>query len=167
MRRPFTLIEICVCLVLLAAAAGAISWQVWDMFESRRFDENVRKLKNQITELQMAALIYGSDQALDLEEKDGKWRVTPRSQEARFYVKPFDLVSVDSIQWEGLSRRQLTFQIFTNGRIEPTGVLQMASGERKIYLDLLHPLLIKIAKEQPQRKLLTVLPKPENKGPSG
>jgi len=163
-NRSFTLIEIVVCLAIIASLGAALCWNVYGAMRHHRFDESVKKVRNEIEALQMFSLTFGSDMELKFEKREGGWRVVPVIYEAalrRMHVKPFDLSGVDRLRW-GASENDFTLKIYASGRFEPKGVLEMSQGERKFYIDLQNPLSVILTKEPPKPKWFRPPKKPES-----
>ena len=71
-RKPFTLIEILVCLMLLAMAGSVVIYKGGKLLSERRFSSSIENIRSEIFLTKSLALTYQIDIDLYLQQKKGK-----------------------------------------------------------------------------------------------
>jgi len=161
-KKPFTLLEICICLMLISWLGAAIGWQIKSLVDSQRLSTEVNRLKLHLEELQTLALSHGADLQIHLiihEEKRLICSVetdAPKIKEMK--IKPLQFKSISYLT-SGESqepKNRESFKILSTGRIEFNKLLgfhqkkkkQAAEKDEKnsdaLWIDMTKPLQIKI-----------------------
>lgn len=160
--RPFTLLEIMICLLILSVAAGAIGMRIVDALSTHRFHLAVGEFTSQVKELQLLAMTHRADMELHLFKDQGEWKYQNKSEpslKVGSSAAPFSLSGSRAILLNGKTLTALPLQIYSSGRIEPTGVLEFQADEEKIWVDVREPLHIKICNRYPPKEeYMTQLP---------
>lgn len=161
----FTLLEIVICISILAMVAGVVSIQIKKALDTSRFQNSVKQLYNELEHLQVLALTYRSDMRLEITKKDGKWIASMYSDEKTLQSMPNIVLSgVSKLKWNKKEVRSLSLDIYSSGHIEPKGVIGLITEESKVYIDLQSPLQIKITKKYPTKdSTITPPEKPKDK----
>src|SRR3569832_1329202 len=96
-RRPFSLVEVMVVLVLVGVIAGVTSFALHPLNQSFRFKLEVESLYELLQELQLDALTLGSDMKVGFTLKNGVR--TARSGCEEIVIKPqtLDLSHIESM----------------------------------------------------------------------
>ena len=156
--RAFTLLEIMVCLLILAVAAGAVGIRIVDALSSHRFHVSVGDFTSQVKELQLLAMTHRTDMGLQIFKDRGEWKYQTKiepSLKLGCSTYPFPLSGTAHITLDAKPFSSLPFSIYSSGRIEPRGVLEFRDGEESIWVDLRESLHIKICNRYPPKEEYT------------
>lgn len=156
--RPFTLLEIMICLFILSVAAGAIGMRIVEALSTHRFHLAVGEFTSQVKELQLLAMTHQTDMELHIFKEKGEWKYQNKvepSLKIGARTAPASLNGTSVIKLEGKTFAALPFTLYTTGRIEPKGVLEFQGDDEKVWVDLREPLHIKICKEYPPKEEYT------------
>lgn len=169
-RRSFTLLELMICLMILASIAGALSFPIKESLSQARFENSCKKVKQELEKLQILALTYGSDMHVRFVEEKGKKFMISLIDEAaltRLNGLKIPLDHVLKLSWEEnhnketLSKvKQLDFDILSNGRTNPPLLLKFEGKHRTLYLDMCMPLLMRLSSSLPAAKEYPLPPIP-------
>lgn len=143
-KKTFTLLELLVCVAIAALAIGIVSKALFSMVRAYQFERSVKKVQQLLEEMQIYALILGSDFSMQLEFYKGKWRAVPRSEEPRLQFSPLQLEGIETVLWEQPRSSSLLLHIDSSGRIDPPQLIHFQRENHRCALDLRFPLLIKI-----------------------
>jgi len=147
MRRCFTLLEIMVCLAIMALMASVIGVQAKQTLEGSRFQNSVKRLKQEVEMLQMLALIFGSDMQLELKQEKNQFIAITHTDEAvlkQLKGSKITLKGVTQLTWNKKAEVK-RLDILSNGRVWPEGVLGIRRGKEAYYLDFRFPIQIKFS----------------------
>jgi len=146
-RRFFTLLELMVCLAIVAMIASVIGWQIKSSLDTSRFKSSASIVKQEIEKLQMLALTFGSDMQLEIRKEGDKYVMVSITDEAalkKLKGKKIVLEGVTKVTWNKQSNvKPLYLSILSNGRIVQNGVLGLHQEDRAYFLDMGAPLQIK------------------------
>ncbi|HEY5260449.1 MAG TPA: prepilin-type N-terminal cleavage/methylation domain-containing protein [Rhabdochlamydiaceae bacterium] len=158
MKRPFTLMEILICLLILSIAAGTIGIRIVDALSSHRFHLGVGEFASQVKELQLLAMTHRADMELHLFKDKEEWKYQNKSEpslKVGVLMNPLSLGGASTVKLNGKIVSSLPFQIYSTGRVEPAGVLEFQRDEEKIWIDMREPLHIKICNRYPPKEEYT------------
>ncbi len=168
--RAFTLLEIMVCLLILAAAAGAVGIRIVSALSSHRFHVSVGDFVSQVKELQLLAMTHRTDMELRIFKDRGEWKYQTKiepSLKVGCLTTPFSLGAAAEVVLDGKAFPALPLSIFSSGRIEPRGVLEFRCREESIWVDMREPLHIKICNRYPPKEeYMTQIPEFPCKSPA-
>ncbi len=168
--RPFTLLEIMICLLILSVAAGAIGMRIADALSTHRFHLAVSDFTSQLKELQLLAMTHRADMELRLFKDKEEWKYQNKSEpslKVGSSAAPFLLSGSQMVFLDGKTFTELPLQIYSSGRIEPHGVLEFQTETEKIWVDMREPLHIKICNRYPPKEeYITQLPEFPCKSPA-
>jgi len=155
-KSAFTLLEICVALLLIGIIASIVGVKSKDLIDQHRFKNGIAALMTTLQEAQGIAVTYQIDLECNIFTKDG---------EKYFQIKadaPLMLVDrtckilpkVRSFTLNDKKCDQTTLKIYSSGRIEPAAVIAFHKNEAEVqsgncWIDLQRPLLIKLATAKP------------------
>lgn len=146
-KNNFTLLELMVCLAIIAMLASVIGWQVKGSLDAVRFKSSAYIVKQEIEKLQMLALTFGSDMQLEIRKEEDQYVMVSTTDEAvlkKLNGKKTILEGVTKITWnQRLNVKPLYLSILSNGHIPQRGVLGLHQEDRGYFLDLGLPLQIK------------------------
>ena len=151
--RAFTLLEICICLMILSIVAGFLGVHVKDAIDQHRFHNSVARMKLELQKMQMFALSHQCDFKVSIFKKDQNFFFRAFTDEPRISkeaCKKNLLAGVSKISIEG-QKETTNFQmnIYSSGRIEPAMIMGLHRKEiddemHSLWLDLKQPIQIKI-----------------------
>jgi len=166
-KSPFTLLELMVCLVILAGIGCAVGFQIQGSLSHARFEASVKKVKHELEKLQILSLTYGSDMHVRLIDKQGKVALISRTDEAALSHLNNMHIPLDGVlafDWEGKQKdsnvKQLDFDILSNGSTHPPFLLELKGKTRKLYIDMRSPLLITLSPTKTPKKEYSIPVKP-------
>lgn len=135
-RKPFTLIEILVCLTLLAIAWSLLVYKGGKLLQERRFSSSCEKLTSEIFVTKSLALTYQIDIDLVLEQRNGKFYFSRKTDFAESNIRSLfqsEIVFPELVFGKEDEKKELHF--YGNGWIEGDDkiTLSMASHLKKQY----------------------------------
>ncbi len=154
-KRPFTLIEITLCLVLLGLISGVLAWQIKDMISIHRFQKHIDLLLTDMRKTQTLALTYQTDFDIKIFKENERYFYTVSTDEPIKNLplkKPKPLEGVIGLNFNNDELNVLDFRVFSNGRIEPLGVIGFVpksseGGMEGLWIDLRTPIQIKLLQQ--------------------
>ncbi|NGX39795.1 MAG: hypothetical protein KR126chlam1_01128 [Chlamydiae bacterium] len=146
-RRPFTLLEIALCIAILSMVASVLGLQIRNMVTAHYFQKSVDSLLTDLRKLQIIALSDRSDLTLKINCQDGKYSYEVMSDDPIpcLLPKKGSLQGVKKISFSKKRiRSSLELKIFSSGRVEPKGVLSFYPDEKDkpLFIDTGGPLRI-------------------------
>lgn len=150
-KNNFTLLEIFICVAILAVAAVTVGWQMKNMVSSHHFHQNVANMVTDLKKCQVIALADRIDIEMRIQKvKDHyEYRLYCDEPNTCLGKKSMTIGGVKSIRCGKKVVDQLTIPIYSSGRIEKTEIIRLYQDEEKgIELDLTKPHLIKQKKIQ-------------------
>jgi prepilin-type N-terminal cleavage/methylation domain-containing protein len=168
-KKAFTLLELALCLVILALAAGFIGNKAIGFIGHYRFEKDVKQFKMDMEQLQVLALSYQADISLNIFQKDGALVYQAHTNEPGIKLSTIGGKNIlDTIGYTRFNKKPIqnpwSLRIFSNGKIEPRGVLEVRPkehDERARIVDFSQPLQIKIYDKYPDKRVEN-LPKLED-----
>jgi hypothetical protein len=154
----FTLLEICVCLMILSLAAGFLGIHVKDAIEIHRFRNSVARLKIELQKLQMLALCHQSDLKISIYKKKNELYYKASSEEpgiSEYACQENKLGGISKLSLDGRKETvSLQMHIYSSGRIEPLCVVGFHRRDLEdeigsLWLNLTQPVQIKLCESYP------------------
>lgn len=144
-KNSFTLLEIFICISILAVAASFIGWQMKNLIASHHFHQNVSNL---ITDLKKCQLLALSDR-MDIEMKIFKqgdvfvYILHTDEPIALFSKHPKEIKGIRAIFQEKKEINTLIIPIYSSGRIEKKEKIRLYQNkDQGVELDFSKPHLI-------------------------
>jgi prepilin-type N-terminal cleavage/methylation domain-containing protein len=107
-KKPFTLLEVMVCLVILSLITGTCLWKGSQFLSHHRFTSDSQKLSRQIEELHAYALCHGASIDLELFYDKGVLSYVSSSDDPITYISSSN-VSIDKLKTARGSLPGITF----------------------------------------------------------
>jgi prepilin-type N-terminal cleavage/methylation domain-containing protein len=146
--KNFTLIEIVICMAILALASGAIAWPIRNMIATHRFNKSISNFASDLKKSQILALSNQTDLELKIFKKNDQFYYHLSSEDPipLFLSKPMKLTGVNQLKKDQKSVDQLLVHIYSSGRMDPI-ILQLLQDEQHgMEFDLHTPHLIGLKK---------------------
>jgi prepilin-type N-terminal cleavage/methylation domain-containing protein len=140
---PFSLIEVMIVIVLVGVVAGVCLFSLRPLYVSYRFRLEARALYELFQELQLEAMTLQSDIQVKFTDKKGKWVAQSLSEEPLLKPQTIDLSHIDQIS------NTSSMVVYSNGLVEPRGLLQLSNKEEHRCLDFRGGHLIKFWEKDP------------------
>jgi type II secretory pathway pseudopilin PulG len=152
LKKPFTLLEICICIAILGLASSFLGIHAKRAVDAQRFRQSVARLKTELQKAQLLALSHQSDFKAVLKRCGNDWELKLSTDEPAIPTHscvPISLPAIGQITQASKPVAQLVFTIYSSGRIEPQVLIGLHKKTDSIWLDLRHPLQIKISMDYP------------------
>lgn len=146
----FTILEICICMVILGLASSIVIWQVKGLLDRHKLYNTAHCVVSQLRELQSIAMSYQRDMELELiQKKDGiAYRQKSDEPLTGFSQKEVSLNDGCELIFDKKPSPSLKFSIYSSGRIEPLGKLEVRRKDMALYIHLDRPLLITLSDKE-------------------
>jgi prepilin-type N-terminal cleavage/methylation domain-containing protein len=134
-RAAFTLLEIIVVLAILSLVASVVGFQISSCISRYAYHKEVEEVYNGIKHAKMLSLTYRTDISVHFLKDDGVVYYQLQTDEP-FSDALFDrgrkaLKKVDRFTFNDKSFKHFDFTIYSNGNIEPRGVLGFFPHSKK------------------------------------
>ncbi len=130
-KRPFTLLEILIGILLIALVSGAIGLRVGKGIEEKKFSSSVDRLFVELEACRRLSLNAQADWIAILEKKEGKFFLHKSCPEMQKAVSVSWSTSC-KIHFNQEEVSALSFQFSASGKLSPQGILTLSDGKRKI-----------------------------------
>jgi len=134
-NRAFTLLEIIIVIAILSLVASVVGWQISSCVNRYAFHKEVEEVYNAIKHSQMLSLTYRTDISVHFLKEDDVLYYQLQTDE------PFSEILLDRgkkklkkigrFTFNNKSFKQFDFTIYSQGNIEPRGVLGFFSRNKK------------------------------------
>ncbi len=144
-RRPFTLLEIMLALLILVTAAGFLGWKAKDLLDLHNFEEEVAGFYHDLEVAQLCALALHTEIKVNFSKDSGHWEAKFLTDEMileNWSKRPRNLNHVDIAWFKNQLMSQLT--INPNGVITPSECLFFSGQDRKYSINCTRPFNIKL-----------------------
>lgn len=142
-RKPFTLLEICVCLLILGLVSGFLGVKIKDAIDHHRFVHELSKFAADIKYVQSLALSYQSEFTVAFDAHG--YKVSTDEPKNLFRALPKGTFkTVELLKTGDQEVKRVTLTVFSTGRVEPSKRLTFHAHREVCCLDLGTPLQIKI-----------------------
>lgn len=148
-NRAFTLLELCVVILILSTAAGFLGWRVKEAIDHHQFKENIHAFTGELRKLQSLALSYRTEVEVKIFSKKEKLYYEILCDEPLPFLKIKEKKCLKQgrfLSLDGRPMTQVTLILFSSGRIEPAArlLIETKNKEGAMLVDLRTPLQIKI-----------------------
>lgn len=130
-KRPLTLLELMIGLLLIAVVSGVIGIRIGKAIEEKRFRSSVERLFVELESCRRLALSAEVDWIVLLETKNGSLLLRKTCPETGKEIRA-SWKSPCKIFFNGEDARALSFQFTSSGKVSPAGVLILADGKRRV-----------------------------------
>jgi len=161
--RPLTLLELVIVVALISMMAMFGGWSLGDLLAQHRRQAEVEELKNFIQELQIEALALQSDLEVTFSKMEKKLQVSSRTAEKILRNRTVTLKGSCGLKFDDQPRPDITFQIFSTGRIAPAGIIEIEREKGSLWIDMRQPLLVKFLDKRPLLITEVIPEKPKKK----
>jgi hypothetical protein len=123
-KRCLTLIEVMICVAILATIAATMAFPLTGMLGRHRFHQGVKQFVIHVREMQALALNHHSDMGIMLYEEQGRLMCKGFTDEPLRLFRPFELQNISSLTFDQKPvKMPLKLTVFSSGRIGPASVL--------------------------------------------
>ena len=147
-KRPFTLLEIMVCLVIITLAGAAIGVQGGNLFKYHQFRSVAQTFVFDISKWRVMSMTLGSDVTCSIDKGEEGYTVT-WTPDAPIETKGtplfYPLKGVKGLFLQGKSKDSYEFIIYSSGRISSSDILTFSPSkkEKAVSIDLSYPASLK------------------------
>jgi len=130
-KRPFTLLELMIGIVLIAMAASVMGLQIYKSIAERRFQTCIDRLFVELESCRRLALSSQADWIAILEKRGSEFllqKACPEMEKEMVASWP----SFCKIYFNREPIQGLAFEFSASGKISPQGELVFANGEKKL-----------------------------------
>jgi len=156
-KRAFTLLEICVALVLLGVIASIVGVKCKDLIDQHSFKKGVSSLMTSLQEAQGLAVTYQIDLECEIFTKGSDKYFQIKTDTILALVDRTAKILPKTLYFtlNGKKCDQASLKIYSSGRINPATVLAFHKNEADeesgvFWIDLQRPLLIKLEQVKPR-----------------
>jgi prepilin-type N-terminal cleavage/methylation domain-containing protein len=133
--NAFTLLEIILVITILSMVASVVGWQIATCVNRYALQREVEEVYNAVKQSQVLSLTYKTDIGVHFLREDGVFYYCLQTDEP-FMEISFDrekkaLRKVGRITFNGKSVKTFDLSLFSNGNIEPRGVLGFFPQSKK------------------------------------
>lgn len=161
--RPLTLLEIVIVLALIGMMAVFGTWSLTDLLAQHRRQAEVDELQNFLQELQIEALALQSDLEITFSKTQEKLLVRSKTAEKILRERTVVLKGLLGLKFKDRPVEKVSFQIFSTGRIDPPGIIEIERKNGSFWIDVRQPLLVKFSDKRPALLNEVIPKKPEKK----
>jgi len=147
--RPFTLLEIVIVLMLIGMMAVFGTWSLTDLVAQHRRQSEIDELQNFIQELQIEALALQSDFEVTFSKNKDTLQVESKTGEKIIRDRKIVLKGLREFKFNDRQASTQTFQIFSTGRFEPAGIMEIEREKGSLWIDVRQPILLKFSDKRP------------------
>jgi len=162
-HRPFTLLEIVIVLALIGIMAVFGTWSLTDLLAQHRRQAEVDELQNFLQELQIEALALQSDLEITFSKKKDQLQVESKTAEKILRNRSVVLKGLREFKFQDRSTSTQIFQIFSTGRFEPAGIIEIERVKGSLWIDVRQPILVKFSDKSPMIIQEVIPDKPKKK----
>lgn len=167
-KKLFTLLEVMIALVILSLVGAFSITQIKTLVSSHRFEKQVFNLFSALQEAQILAATFQTDIALDFFKKGESFyyrfsTFEPFSKH-QFNDQEIAMPHLAALKFKEKSDLSLHFDIYSEGRIEPRGILEFCRSEKDskaLWFDLQYGQLIKFTSKKPAKFTSNIPQKPD------
>lgn len=130
-KRPFTLLEVIIVLLLITLSMGAIGWKAHVVLEKRRFQSDLAQLKSRLQMIHRMAMHAQADWHAHLKCEKSKWFLeSAPAEKTRSPFKPLLLHSFD-LKLNGKPVEMVSMEFFSTGEVFPHASFIFRQGSRE------------------------------------
>jgi hypothetical protein len=128
-KKPFSLIEIFICLFLIAIAGSLLGIKGHSIIKKARFDALVLKMKNNFTECRELARLHGEDVIFILQKRDKNLLSSRGFEGGKLKQEEFCNFS---FRLEEESKPALFFRFSSTGSVNPLGKITFFTANQDL-----------------------------------
>ena len=162
-KRTLTLLEIIIVVALIGMMAVYGGWSLTDLLAQHRRQAEIEELKNFMQELQIEALALQSDFEITFSKKEKKLQVHSKTSEKILPNRTVTLHGVCHLKFRDRADSNFILKIFSTGRIDPSGVLEIEREKGSLWIDMHQPLSLKFLDQRPSLITEVIPEKPKKK----
>ena len=149
-KQAFTLLELMVCLALIALLGGLLVIQGQGLIAHHRFSNALHTLLADLHRAQIVAMTQGRDGVCKLVKEKGHWGAQIVFEVQTTPPMNHELLELNKLAFQGSPVESFQFSLLSSGRIIPSGKLTFFSsqGEEAIEIDLSYPMHLKVQQRQ-------------------
>ncbi len=134
-KRPFSLLEIVIALILLVMMSGVVAVRVGHGLEKRRFETAVNRLRFELDAARRLSLNMQVDWVLLFEKRESSFALkrTCLDTDQVFFS---EWQSSCKILFNQHEENRITFHFASSGKVSPSGTLTFMKGKNQIEWDL-------------------------------
>jgi hypothetical protein len=167
----FSLLEIMVSLAILVLVSALLGVKVTSLISEHKFNNSVQSLVDDVKQLQILSVSYGTDCAVKLYKRKGTFYYVCTSEASIPRGPLFSshlLHGVKAVSINGKKSDSLKFTLFSTGRVDPAISLGLHREEidshGSLWIDTRKQSLITLSHKLPSRQTASVIPQmPETK----
>jgi hypothetical protein len=137
-------------------AGGFLGIQAKKAIDVHRFRNTAARIKTELQKAQVLALSHQSDIKASIFQQSGEYTFKLSTDEPGISSHACINISLKGVSHITLGRtkeiKSLELNIYSSGRIEPLSIIGLHLHSESIWLDLSHPLQIKICNDYPDSK---------------
>ncbi len=115
-RRAFTLLEIFICLAIIASLSVIFGFQGKRLLDAQRYESSVKLLRTEMDMAQFLSLAYFADVELQLSQVEGEVTLQRKCDEPGIRTgKGISLPGVADFRYRGKSQKSLVIAKFSSG----------------------------------------------------
>jgi len=134
-------------------AGGFLGIHAKKAMDAHRFRNAAARIKTELQKAQILALSHQSDLKALIYQQSGEYHLKLSTDEPGISSHACINISLKGVSQITLGRtkeiKSLELNIYSSGRIEPLSILGLHHHSESIWLDLSHPLQIKICNDYP------------------
>lgn len=127
-RRPFTLLELFVCLAIIAIASTFLGIKGYDLLQQARFSSASGKIATRLKECRSLALAHGEDVVLFLKNEKDRTICLTGFESGVLREEKLDAIT---IQFNDEPVDTLLLRFYSTGNVQPLGKLQIISKKKE------------------------------------
>jgi len=144
-RTGFTLIELIFAITLIALLAGFVGKGVVGTLGTFRYQNQVTCLSTHLQKLQIQAMTYQIDIRVYIHPDSYRTELDAKIKGIEQRTKK--LSNISKITLDHKEESEIIVTIFSNGRIEPLGILGLHGKKESRFFDFRKPLQFKVTHE--------------------
>ena len=152
--RPFTLLEICLCIAILTLVSGFLGIRIKEAVDHQRFLSQISGFTSELKRLQGFALSYKADFGIKIYQEEGKFYYKPFTDEPLDFIRKVPRRALKGVTALSLNKKdvkEVSIQILSSGQIEPKEIIGLHLREEGRFLDLRKALHIKLVESYPEK----------------
>jgi len=139
------------------------TWSLTDLLAQHRRNGEMDELQNFLQELQIEALALNADLEVTFSKSEEKLQVRSKTAEKILRDRTVVLKGLRELKFKDQPTSKVTFQIFSTGRFNPAGMVEIERDQGSFWIDIRHPLQIKFYDKRPDLRPEFIPDKPLRK----
>lgn len=128
-RRSFTLLEIFICLAIVACVSVVFGLQGKKLFDAHRYESSIKLLRSECEKAQFLSLVYRADVELRLAIEKKQVVLLRKCEEPGLHKeKGIPLPGIADFRYRGNSHKSLVFAQFSSGFLIKGDPIEIGDG---------------------------------------